>query len=239
MKKIALILFLNLFSFIGHSQEKNFIDQPYIETISSVDTLVIPDKIFLSILISEKDTRGKITVEELEDKMNTKLTQLGINTNKQLSLLDVTSNFKNYFLKNRDILKNKTYSLLLNNTETAGKVIVALEAIGIANVYLTKTEYSLLEKLKSELKQKAILKAKIQAEIMLKPLNQKLGNVLYISNYNIKPNNIRNNYGFQTVSGIKIRGAGTVSSNKKYKPVSIEFEKIKVGSTVAVKFKIE
>lgn len=43
----------------SHSQNKNFIDQPYVETTSKADTLIIPDRIYLNIVISEKDTRGK------------------------------------------------------------------------------------------------------------------------------------------------------------------------------------
>ena len=39
---------------------------PYIETIGKVDSLVVPDKIYLNIIISEKDTKGKIPVEEQE-----------------------------------------------------------------------------------------------------------------------------------------------------------------------------
>ena len=50
------------------SQEKNFIDLPYLETSAKCDTLVTPDRIFLKIVISEKDTKGKISVEELETR---------------------------------------------------------------------------------------------------------------------------------------------------------------------------
>ncbi|MFT7250898.1 MAG: lysozyme, partial [Flavobacterium sp.] len=44
------------------AQTKNFIDLPYIETSAKVDTLVVPDKIYLNIMITEKDTKGKISV---------------------------------------------------------------------------------------------------------------------------------------------------------------------------------
>ena len=66
----------------SYSQTKNFIDKPYITTTATVDTLVVPDKIYFSILITEKDTRGKISVEALENRMNDKLVALGIDTKK-------------------------------------------------------------------------------------------------------------------------------------------------------------
>ena len=53
--KQALIITLIIFLFLNHngfSQSKNFIDQPYLETTAKVDSLVQPDRIYLSILIS-------------------------------------------------------------------------------------------------------------------------------------------------------------------------------------------
>ena len=101
MKTIGLTLILALLTVQSYSQTKNFIDQPYLETTSVVDTLVVPDRIYLSILITEADTKGKVSVEELENRMNNKLIALGIDTKKQLSLADVTSNFKKYFLRTK------------------------------------------------------------------------------------------------------------------------------------------
>ena len=96
----------------GFSQVKNFIDQPYIETSAKVDTLVTPDIIYLNILITEVDTKGKISVEELENRMAERLKLLGINLEEQLTLSDLSSNFKKYFLKGQDVFKSKSYSLL-------------------------------------------------------------------------------------------------------------------------------
>ncbi len=235
MKKIGLIFLLISLNFQCYSQTKNFIDKSYLETTATVDTLVIPDRIYLSILITEKDTRGKTSVEELENRMNTKLIALGIDIKKQLTLYDVTSNFKTYFLKGKDVLKNKAYTLLVNDAKTAGKVIVGLESVEISNVYLSKTEYSKIEQLKIELKQKVVIKAKIQAESMLKPLNQKLGKAIYISDLNSNITNMLQG----KAAGIQIRGYSSNYKARGYNPINIEFEKIKIESAITVKFEIE
>ena len=234
MKKLGLLLIIAILPLQGYSQEKNFIDQPYLETTAIVDTLVVPDRIYLTILITEKDTKGRTSVEELENRMNTKLIALGIDTKKQLTLSDVTSNFKKYFLKGTDVLKNKAYTLLVYDAETAGTVIVGLESIEISNIHLNKTEYSRIEELKIELKQKAVLKAKMQAESMLKPLNQKIGKALYISDLNSNITNLLSG----KATGIQIRGYSS-HKVKEYKPIDIEFEKIKIESAVIIKFGIE
>lgn len=233
MKKITLLLLI-LISAKSISQTKNFIDLPYIETSAKVDTLVIPDRIYLNISITEKDTKGKISVEELETKMNEKLKSLGIATEKQLTLNDLSSNYKKYFLKQQDILKNKNYTLLVYNAKVAGKVIIALEEIEISNVILEKTEYSKAEEMILTLKSEAILKAKNQAIAMTKPLNQKVGSALYISDYN----NIVNMLSGR-VAGIQIRGSRSLEEKDKYEPINIEFEKIKIETEVKATFKLE
>jgi uncharacterized protein YggE len=233
MKKIFLT-FLILICAKSLSQTKNFIDLPYIETSAKVDTLVIPDRIYLNISITEKDTKGKISAEELETKMNEKLKSLGIATEKQLTLNDLSSNYKKHFLKQQDILKNKNYTLLVFNAKVAGKVIIALEEIEISNVILEKTEYSKAEEMILTLKSEAIIKAKNQAIAMTKPLNQKVGNAIYISDFS----NIVNMLSGR-VSGIQIRGARSLEEKDKYEPVNIEFEKIKIETEVKATFKLE
>ncbi|WP_276497447.1 SIMPL domain-containing protein [Pontibacter litorisediminis] len=220
---------------MSFGQTKNFIDQPFIETAASVDTLVTPDEIYLSILINEKDTKGKISIEELESKMEARLQQLGVNTEESLSLNDLGSNFKKYFLKGQDVLKTKVYSLKVKDAQTAGLVILELEKIEISNIHLDRTEFSGIDQLKLALKSKAIAKAKMQAEYLVSPLNQKVGAALYISD---QSDNAVHNDLQGRVAGIVVRGYGTASKSEP-KPADIQFEKIKVESSVNVKFKLE
>ena len=234
MKKIVLLLPL-LFITKNFSQTKNFIDLPYIETSAKVDTLVTPDRIFLTILITEKDTKNRTSVEELESKMNLKLKSLGIITEKQLTLNDLTSNYKKYFLKQQEILKTKSYSLVVYDAKTASKVIAALEEEEISNVSLEKTEYSKTEQLLLILKGKAIVKAKNTAIALTKPLNQKVGNAIYISDSNSTVSNMLSG----RVKGVQIRGFASMNAESDYDPIDIAFDKIKIETQINVNFKLE
>ncbi len=234
MKKIVLLLPL-LFITKNFSQTKNFIDLPYIETSAKVDTLVTPDRIFLTILITEKDTKNRTSVEELESKMNLKLKSLGIITEKQLTLNDLTSNYKKYFLKQQEILKTKSYSLVVYDAKTASKVIAALEEEEISNVSLEKTEYSKTEQLLLILKGKAIVKAKNTAIALTKPLNQKVGNAIYISDSNSTVSNMLSG----RVQGVQIRGFASMNAESDYDPIDIAFDKIKIETQINVNFKLE
>ena len=232
MKKSLLIILFLTFVLSARSQSRNFIDQPYLETEAVADTMVAPDKIYLSILITEKDTKGKISVEELENKMAEKLKVIGIDLEKQLSLSDLSSNFKKYFLRQQDILKAKAYSLVVYDALTAGKVIAGLEEINISNVNLEKTEYSKMDQLNLELKSKAMIKALKQARAMVKPLNQKIGKAIYISDLNSR-------YVNREVTAEAISIGYSSNGKQKFNPLDIAFEKIEVKTVIKVKFILE
>jgi len=233
MNRILLTLGIVLTFHFANGQTKNFIDQPYLETTAKVDSLVKPDIIYLDILLQEKDNRNKVSVEELENKMAIKLESLGVDLKKQLTLSDLASNFKKYFLKQKDVLKSKAYKLKVFDAQTAGKVLVELESIGISNVSLDKTEYSKIEELKLDLKSKAVKKAKKQAEYLIKPLNQKIGGALYIVDKYYQ------GYNYDAeLDEVVVVGYGS-RKKTEYKPVEIEFRPIEVSTQVTIKFKID
>ena len=102
MKKImlaGLLLFTTLMATKAQSGEKNFIDKPYIEVTGKAEMEVTPDRIYMSITINEKDSKGKIVLAQSEKDMMTKLKALGIDTKKDLSVKDMSSNFKKYWVK--------------------------------------------------------------------------------------------------------------------------------------------
>jgi|TARA_B110000305_G_C19385670_1_gene612083 hypothetical protein len=104
---------------IGFSQSKNFIDQPFLETTAKVDSLVEPDRLYLSILIQEKEDRDRTSVEKQEREMATALEALGIDLKKQLKIEDLASNYKKYFLRKKSVLKSKSYELVVFDGLTA------------------------------------------------------------------------------------------------------------------------
>ncbi len=236
MKKLCLInrgiipAFALLFGLSLTAQDKNFIDQPYLETNARADTLVVPDRIYLGIEIKEADTRGKISVEELENRMAARLKALGINLDDQLMLSDLASSFRDYFLRKTDVHKSKAYSLMVYDALTAGKVIQELEGIGISNISLLKTEYAAKEDLKTILRQRAISRARKQAAAMLQPLGQTLGKVLYISDLNTDYSGIQGR-----ATGIVVRGYAMENEQ----PLDVAFEKISAEGLVNVKFAID
>jgi uncharacterized protein len=170
MQKL-IVLFFSLLSFLlGQSQTKNFIDQPYIEVSGKADSLVTPNEIFIKIIISEKDTKNRSSVEELETKMIAALKALGIETEKDLTLSDMTSNFKFYILKGADILKTKEYVLKVHDAMTTAKVFKVLEDLDISNTSIDRVDHTDLDNIKNLVRIKAMENAKkAKAVALTKP----------------------------------------------------------------------
>ncbi len=236
MKKLGLLLIIGFLTFQSHSQTKNFIDQPFLETIAEVDTLVTPDKIHLMIILNEEDNRNRKSTEELEASMFKVLKSLNIDLEKSLSVLDYSSDFKKYFLAGQKVLKTKMFSLILKDAQTVGKVMAGLELEEISNVSISKTEYSKSEQLLLELRSKAILKAKRNAEHMVEPLHQKIGKAIYLSD--LETTSITRQLQGK-VAGVNIRGTSSIYGSRAKKDIMIDFEKMEFSAKVKVKFIIE
>ena len=215
------------------SQSKNFIDQPYLETSAEADTLVIPDRIYLKITISENDTKNKKSVEELENIMVQKLKNLGIDTNKQLLMNDLASNYKKYVLKTSDVMKTKSYDLLVFDGLTAGKVIQELENEDISNIQLLKTQHSQEEKILADLKKRAIIKAKKNANNIANAIGQKVGNAIFISDSKINLN--LNSNAFLNTSF----GYNAPKQKEEFEPADLNFRKIGFSASLSATFKLE
>jgi uncharacterized protein YggE len=230
MKKIKLTAILISLFFAGHAQMKNFIDQPYIEVAGNADTLVTPDEIYIQINISEKDTKNKTSVEELERKMYDAIKSLGIDVDKNLTTSDISSNFKNYFLRGKEVLKSKDYMLKVKDAVTATKVFMKLEDLGISNSSIDHVDYSKKEEMKNIMRTRAMINAKTRAEALTEPLHQKVGRAIYISdneNYIVHP--------MMTDTAVRFKIAG----NTEAPLPEINFEKIEISSNINAKFILE
>ena len=212
-------------------QEKNYIDQPYLEVTVKMDTLINPDIIYLDILLSERDHKNKISLEELESNFIETLKSLDINLDRQLTVSDFSSNFKSYFIRGKEIVKERKYNLKVKGTKLAGEVIINLENLGISNITIDKVEISNIDDIKVQLKSEAVYDAQIQAKFMAESINQNIGKAIHItSTYQPVYRELQS-----SVAGITIVGYSTKQQNEVVVP-AIEFKPVKVEETVTVKF---
>ena len=231
-------------SIVGFAQtgEKNFIDQNYIEVTGKAELEISPDMIYLKIVLSDKNNKDKQTLPEIEQKMISKLSEIGIDVNKDLSLLDFVSNLRAYLLKTSVIL-SKQYQLIVHDSKTLQKVFLELQELGISNVSIVKLEHSEIDRYRKEAKVFAVKAAKEKAEMLAIALNQKIGNAIYVQeadnlNRNTMSNTLQGRMAGVASSNLTIRGVSSLPSNESVE-TDVEFETIKIESTFLVRFALE
>ena len=86
MKKLFFALFIlaAAISLPAQAQEKNFIDQNYVEVTGSSIIKATPDIVYLNITINEKQGTGKQGLEKAEKEMVSTLKSLGIDIEKEV-----------------------------------------------------------------------------------------------------------------------------------------------------------
>lgn len=224
---ITFLLLSTLFS--GMAQTKSFLDVPYLEVNGSADTLVTPNEIWIQITISEGDVKNRISVEEQERKMVAGLKSLGINTEKELVTSAMQSDFRFYVLKQRDVLKTKSYKLKVNTAVLATRVFMKLEELGIANAGIEKVSHSEMAQLRNRCRTLAVAQALAKAQALTAPVGAKVGMPLHIVDYS--------NDGDAPV-GIALMGkaSGVMVDASAAELPQIDFEKIRISMNVNVKF---
>lgn len=233
MKHFLLVLSI-LFSpaIFGQVSGKNFIDQNYIEVTGTAKMEVVPDEIYLKIVLNEKDYKGK-SLEEVENSMITKLQEIGIDTKKDLAINDYTSNFRNYWISKSEIVLLKEYQLLVREAKVAGSVFRELQKIGISNISIDRIENSKVQEYRKEVKINAIKAAREKAQSLAQAIDQSIGKAIYIEEH--EKDYITSLSG--KVSGVMVRNANSFSST--YEEPEIEFDKIILDYSILVRFELK
>ena len=237
MKKLFVILLLTTTLV---SAQKNFLDIPYIEVTGTVESEIVPDRIYLSITINENDKKGKLSVEAQETEMIRRLKAGGIDTDKNLSVESFSSDYSTFFFRKDDALKIKRYSLLLSNTQQLDKAFRVFDELEISNVYVNKIDHSKMEEFKLEAKVKAIQVAKKKAMAYAEAIGQKVGKALFVTE---SSNTVANQLAGRASglnSNIPIRGASSIYGSRTNEfQNSLDFQKITIAASVEAKFELQ
>lgn len=223
---ITILLFVCAINSFGQTGEKNFIDQNYIEVTGKSEMQIVPDLIYLKILLSEKDNKNRISVAEMERKMTDKFAELGIDVKKDLFVNDLLSFYKTKFISKSDVILSKEYQLVVHDAKTAGKAFIELEKIDISNVSVERLDHTKIEEFREAAKEKA--------ESLTKAVNQNIGRALYIQ----EPENILND--FRASNSIRLRGVASVGhDDNNSKELDLDFGKIKLEYSILVRFDLK
>ena len=234
MKQFILLAFVLLIAQFSSAQvgTKNFIDQNYIELNGNAKMEIVPDEIYLNIDLRERDTKNKESIAQLETKMFKALKKIGLDLEKQVKVLDFTSDFQSYWLKKKNVMKSKSFQVLVHNTKSLSNLFAALEKVDISNIQIVRVDHSKMEEFRKELKIKAIKNAKSNAEILTEAIGQEVGRAIYIgqgysNRYEARP----------MAKNMLIRGVASMDMAEA--APQLEFQKIKLEHGIMVRFELK
>lgn len=202
----------------------------YIQVNGRAEREIAPDEFYLQIVINERDSKGKVSVESQQRDMIAALKRLGVNVEKQLKVANLSSEF---FKKNTSVATAK-YQLQLGSSAEVGKVWQALDGLGISNVSILKVSHSQLERYKSEVRVEAMRNAKQNAATLAEAIGQTIGKCFYVydSNNDVMPVFYNN---MAVMRSAKAFDAADAAAGEE----PLDFKTIKLQYSVQAKFVLE
>lgn len=155
---------------------------PYIDVNATASREVVPDEIYLRILLSEEPSKGKIKVEEQQKEVVKVLKELDIPV-ENLSVEEMSSNLHTFFFKRDQTWATKSLQLKIRSAKEMASVFSRLNQAGISEISLVNAKVSkeLENQVREELMREAAAKAKRNAEILTEALGTTIGKPLYIA----------------------------------------------------------
>ena len=229
MKKMTFLLAAMVVALSASAQQVEAFPS-YIEVTGVAEKEVAPNEIFLSITINERDSKGKISIDEQQREMLAALKKLGVKADEQLKMVDLTSSY----FKRGNALAKAQYELKLGSAAEVAKVWRALDGLGISQVTVQKVSHSDLEKFKAETRSEAIRAARDNARALAEAIDQKAGKCFWIADYSSP---VRTVY---AAANLKSRAmAEETSFDAVVEEEGLEFQTINLQHRVQAKFVLE
>lgn len=240
MKQLLTVAFLitTIFAF-GQTNTSKADEQPYIGVTGTAEKEVVPDEIYIGIIIREKYiNKVKVTIEEQEANLKSVIKSIGIDL-ENLYLSDANADYVKIRWKKKDVLIKKDYTLKVANASTVGQVFLELEKLEITDAFISMVTHSKMDSLRKEVKISAIKAAKEKADNLLTAIGEQTGKPLVVienevpSNRGLSNVNVRGGRSSDVeyfVDGIKVKS----EENNE-----IQFQKINIQTSIYIKFSIK
>lgn len=231
MKNLFALAFVAFFSLSAVAQQ---VDLRKKITVSGVaESEVTPDIIYVGISLKEyfkdNNSKNRIDITTLENQLFRAVQQAGL-PKENLTVNSLSAYATRDKKKNPEFLASKQYRLKVNDLNRYNDIIAAIDPKGISYTNIESYDYSKIERLKLELKVKALQNAKQKATFLVESLGDKLGSALDIQEINneVFPQAYRAN-----TMMMKSAAADTESS------AEIDFKQIKLSYTINAVFEIK
>jgi uncharacterized protein YggE len=234
MKGNWILMLVLLLPAMALAQNETFKGEHFIEVTGSAQQEIEPNEIYTLIRLKEfEENKQKVSLEKLDADFMKALKDAGIDK-KRLELADAGSRLDKLGRKDKDAFREKAYQLKLTSASELENFLAKLEPVKVSQVSITKLHHSDYEKLKVELKTKALLAARTKAETLLKAIGSEIGKPLMIRDWEVEP--------YQPVMEMKtanVRMQSEMDQSGFAPEDAIGFRKIKLQSQITAQFEIK
>ena len=187
MKKYLILFAIAALPLFSIAQNEVFKGEHFIEVTGTAHQEIEPNEIFTQIRLREfEENKQKTNLEKLDADFMKALKDAGIDK-KRLELADIGSKLDKLGKRDKDAFRQKTYQLKLTSAAELEKLLEALEPVKVDYVNITRLHHTDYEKIKLELKTKALQAAKAKAEALLSSIGAQVGKPLMVRDWDVQP----------------------------------------------------
>jgi len=214
-----------------HAQPEVFKGEHFIEVSGTARQEIDPNEIYVLVQLREfEENKVKTTLEKLDKEFHDALKAANIDRSK-VELANIGSQLGRLGRKDKDAFREKTYQLKLSSGPELEKLLVKLEPVKVQQVMITRITHSDIEKLRLDLKVKALQAARSKAEALVKSIGSEVGKPIMIREWENPA------YPMETAN-VMMRYKGEADADQTQE-VSTEFRKITLTAQVTAQFEIK
>jgi uncharacterized protein YggE len=225
----SLFLSILLLSTFAISAQEVFKGEHFIEVTGSASQEIEPNEIYMIVRLKEfEENRAKTSLEKLDSDFLNALKEAGIDK-KRLELADAGSRIGKLGRKDKDAFREKTYQIKLTSAAELEKFLLKLEPVKVDYADVSRVSHSDYEKIKLDLKTKALQAAKSKAETLLKSINAEIGKPLMVRDWEVDPVQPM----MEKMANVRMQG------QMADEPTEVAFRKIKLQAQITAQFEIK
>ena len=210
-----------------------FKGEHFIEVSGTARQEIDPNEIYVQVILREfEENKVKVTLEKLDKDFNDALKAANIDRSK-IELSNIGSQLGRLGRKDKDAFREKTYQLKLASGPELEKLLDKLEPVKVQQVMITKISHSDIEKLRLDLKVKALQAARTKAEALVKSIGSEIGKPLMIREWE------NPSYPMDATANVMVRYKGEVGMDEQSPEATTAFRKITLTAQVTAQFEIK
>lgn len=202
-------------------------EQNYVEVKGSATDTIEANKIEISITLTEEPSKGKLTIDEQQRRLEMALKEVGIDIKEQVVLVSQSLSAA----KRTNVYQWKNYLLTVDNVALMNEVFALLDSYKIPSVRVKRYYNDSMDSVIMSLKAKAVRDAKRSAQNLAEAIDQSIGKAISIIDYSSAP---RQYYDAPMLTRTMANGGDSAEVESELSQV--ELKPIILTQTVTVKF---